>query len=234
MADMVDLGFFRRAGENTEGLIGPLRVLFDRHRGGVATLTFATDESRATGSLSVPLAACPPVSRVARADDLKPPVAHIEPRSGATLGPVRLAARVRLLKDGQPIWLRQEADPDPRLIIAEQGPIRIWMRVMFSLLDESGNYHGDGLTETILYNDGEVRLAFCLRLVDSFMHDTVTDAWIEMDVAGDVTGGRIGAKRLADLPRDKENKLLVPPATARPICRRRRPRGRAGRGLLLP
>ena len=30
----IDLGFFRRAGALTEGIIGNTRALFDRHRGG--------------------------------------------------------------------------------------------------------------------------------------------------------------------------------------------------------
>ncbi|HUW81629.1 MAG TPA: hypothetical protein VMZ31_02385 [Phycisphaerae bacterium] len=107
---------------------------------------------------------------------------------------IRIAARVRLVKDGTPLLLLQESDPDPRLIICEEGPERIALRVMYSLLDEAGTYHGDGLSETILWSNGEVRLVFAVRLVDAVAHDRVTDAWVETDVACDAREVLVGTR----------------------------------------
>ena len=106
---------------------------------------------------------------------------------------IRIAARVRLVKDGTPVLLLQESDPDPRLIICEQGPERIALRVMYSLLDEAGTYHGDGLSETILWSNGEVRLIFAIRLADAVAHDRVTDAWVQTQVASDASEVVVGS-----------------------------------------
>jgi len=107
---------------------------------------------------------------------------------------IRIAARVRLVKDETSLLLLQESDPDPRLIICEQGPERIALRVMYSLLDEAGTYHGDGLSETILWSNGELRLVFAIRLVDAVAHDRVTDAWMETDVASDAREVLVGTR----------------------------------------
>jgi hypothetical protein len=108
-------------------------------------------------------------------------------RSGRnTCGPLTAAARVTVICDGRAVTLAQESDPDPRLVICEEGPERIAMRTMFSLLDEAGVYHGDGLTDAILYADGEVRLAFGLRLVDPTAHQRVTEAGIQIISGGNV------------------------------------------------
>ncbi|MFO7899640.1 MAG: hypothetical protein R6V58_11355, partial [Planctomycetota bacterium] len=115
----------------------------------------------------------------------------------ATRGGVRLrlASRVRLRKDGRELVVRQEADPDPRLVVCEEGPERIWMRAMYSLVEGDGTYHGDGLTDAIIYADGEVRLAFGLRLVDSTAHDTLTDAWIAAETDDAVESVHVGTQR---------------------------------------
>ena len=123
-------------------------------------------------------------------------------------GPVHVATRVRLLREGRPVIIRQEDDPDPRLVICEEGPERIALRVMYSLIDAKGAYHGDGLTDTILYADGEVRLAFGLRLVDGAAHNAATDAWVEITAGGDLEGVRVGTRGgsslgLAELSRSR-------------------------------
>ncbi|MCG3180248.1 MAG: hypothetical protein BIFFINMI_02606 [Phycisphaerae bacterium] len=162
MPRTVDLGFFRRCGACSEGVIGRLSALFDRHRGGVVTIRAA----------------------------------------GVSASPVTVAARVRVRAAGRDLLLRQEDDPDPRLIVCEQGPERLWMRVMWSLVGPDGAYHGDGLSETILYADGEVRLAFGLRLVGT-AHDAVTDAWVETGLGGAATGGQVGLRTPAALDAGK-------------------------------
>jgi len=114
---------------------------------------------------------------------------------GETGRSVRMASRVRVTQAGRSILLKQEYDPDPRIIICEQGPQRIALRVMYSLLDETGTYHGDGLTETMLWADGEVRSAFALRLVDAAAHDAINDAWIEMQTTGTPRAVVVGTRR---------------------------------------
>ena len=116
------------------------------------------------------------------------------------LGPLRVAARVRLLKNAKPILIRQEDDPDPRFVLCEEGPERIALRTLYSLIDHKGVYHGDGLTDTILYADGEVRLAFALRLVDNSAHDTVTDAWVEVQADGNVRSVCPGTRKGERIP----------------------------------
>ena len=131
--------------------------------------------------------------------------------SSVSAGLIALATRVRVMRAGgstaltagRPVVLDQAADPDPRLVVVEQGPERIVLRVMFSLLDGEGGYHGDGLTETHIYHDGEVRLAFAFRLIDASVHDAVTDAWVEMNVAGKWRGATIGAAKTKKIPLDQ-------------------------------
>jgi len=113
-------------------------------------------------------------------------------RTTRGIGPLRIATRLRVTKAGRSMLLRQEADPDPRLIICEEGPERIALRTMYSLVDPAGRYHGDGLTDTIIYADGQVQLVFALRLVDSTAHDEVTDAWTEVEAGGDIPAVHLG------------------------------------------
>jgi len=129
--------------------------------------------------------------------------------TAAGAGPVRIATRVRIVKDGRSLLLQQEADPDPRLIICEEGPERIALRVMYSLIDEAGRYHGDGLTDTLLWADGEVRLAFALRLVDAAAHDTVTDASIEVAGTNKATRLLLGTERITRLACDSPSRPRV-------------------------
>ncbi len=154
MARAVSFGFFKRAGACLVGSIGKLSASWDRHRGGVQTITAA--------------------------------------HRGAA--PITIASRLKVIKEDKSILIRQEADPDPRLIICEEGPERIALRVMYSLIDEAGTYHGDGLTETTLWANGEVQLAFGLRLVDALAHDRVRDAWIEATMQGKLAGAQFGTR----------------------------------------
>jgi len=158
----VDFGFFHRAGACLAGKIGPLRVSWDRHHGGVQTI-----------------------------------------RTTRGAGPLRIATRLRVTKDDRSMLLRQEADPDPRLVICEEGPERIALRAMYSLVDPAGRYHGDGLTDTIVYADGQVQLVFGLRLVDRTAHDKVSDAWVDVEAGGDVSAVHLGTRNARVLQADE-------------------------------
>jgi hypothetical protein len=133
-------------------------------------------------------------------------------RGGRTAPPVELLTRVRVTKEGHPWQISQANDPDPRLIFCEEGPERLVLRVMYALVDDRGRYHGDGLSDTVLWANGDVQVSSSLRLVDLTAHDTVTDAWLEAALAG----GAEGAATLEVGTRTPTR--LTPDSLAAPRC----------------
>jgi len=75
--------------------------------------------------------------------------------------------RATLATEAGAVELRQGTDPDPRLVICEQGPVRIVLRAQFDLLDEHSARWGEGLTEWTLYADGAIVGVVSLRLVNA-------------------------------------------------------------------
>src|SRR5689334_6479909 len=113
------------------GRIGPFGMSFAKHAGGALGFGRPRDEPQ-RGTLS---------------------------GTGLTGNSLRVSARLRLVcrcdSDAgdydQPVLIRQENDPAPKIMFLEEGPVRVGMRVLFDLLDENGHYHGDGRMDAWLY-----------------------------------------------------------------------------------
>jgi len=120
-------------------------------------------------------------------------------RGSRLSAPVEIATRVRVMRDNHPWEIRQENDRDPRLIFCEEGPERIVLRVMYALYDDRGGYHGDGLSETVLWANGDVHVAAAIRLVDLTAHTAVTDAWVEARMGKPVATVDVGTRSAARL-----------------------------------
>jgi len=91
------------------------------------------------------------------------------------------------------VLLRQENDPRPKFIFLEEGPERIALRVLYSLYDDLGHYHGDGMQEVWIYRHGDIFLALGVRLVDQASHSVLQDAHIEIEQADRVKSVEVGA-----------------------------------------
>jgi hypothetical protein len=98
-----------------------------------------------------------------------------------------LELEVRGAEDGRRYVLSQRDDHAPRLLPLEEGPARVGIRALFSLYDDHGRLHGDGMQETWITRHGEVFLAFGLRLVPQGGF-AVTDALVRCTL-----GGLVGA-----------------------------------------
>jgi len=107
-------------------------------------------------------------------------IAHRPPGPGRRAGPsVEFTACARVTKEHHPWLVSQANDSDARLIFCEEGPERLVMRVMYALVDDRGQYHGDGVCYAVLWANGDAHIATAIRFVDLTAHDTVTDAWVE-------------------------------------------------------
>jgi len=94
-----------------------------------------------------------------------------EPRQGGclavrrgTLG-VSLDVHVGGRLAGSPLELRQSDDVQPTLVPLEEGPERVGVRSLWSLVDASGSGFGEAMQDAFVTRRGEVFLAVALRIV---------------------------------------------------------------------
>ncbi len=150
LSDVRETGMVQRHGKYLKGDIGDVEVRWDRHKGGAMSII-----SKESGSLS-------DIQKIS----LK----------------IRLASPKKISQNEHADYnlIDQEYDSDPRLIYLEEGIERIGMRVLYSLYDSLGCYHGDGIQETWIYRNGNIFLSFAVRLVNSENSSVVQDAWVEL------------------------------------------------------
>ena len=94
-----------------------------------------------------------------------------EPREGGRLLLRRgglgaaLDVRLRVRVDGSPLELRQAGDVQPTLVPLEEGPERVGVRSLWSLVDDSGAGYGEAMQDVFVTRHGEAFFAVALRLV---------------------------------------------------------------------
>ena len=93
-----------------------------------------------------------------------------EPREGGrlTLRQAQLGAsldvRISGRAAGAPVELRQSLDVQPTLVPLEEGPERVGVRSLWSLVDEFGTDYGEAMQDVFVTRHGEIFLALAIRV----------------------------------------------------------------------
>ena len=109
------------------------------------------------------------------------------PYSGLESTSFMISSRVRLIRAEEnlsnahrkSVLIRQENDQGPKFHFLEEGPIRMGMRVAFDLIDDAGNYYGDGRQDIWFYPNGDLYCTFNLQIADINGYQTLQDAYVE-------------------------------------------------------
>ena len=96
----------------------------------------------------------------------------------------------------QPVLIRQEHDPRPKLSFLEEGPVRIGMRVTFDLLDELGHYHGGGRQDVWVYPEGDIHVTMALETEDLRGHGRIDDCYLEFTSANEYATALVGERTI--------------------------------------
>ncbi len=108
------------------------------------------------------------------------------PGSGTGRAGVGTCVNVLLDENGKAILLSQRHDPNPRFVFLEEGPVRLGIRVLFSLLDGSGRYYGEGMQEVWLYRNGLAVAGAAVRVFRGRGDASVGSVWLELEVGSEV------------------------------------------------